>query len=602
MTAPAEPIPAFPARGRAGWALVAASFLIGFVNFPLQVVGWNLDHLPGDVIDNRFNLSVLEHGYRYLSGTVEHFWDVGMFYPARGVTAWSDAHLGTLPLYAALRAGGLSPERAFQGWFLLPFVLNFAAAVWGARRLGLGPAGCAVAAYVFTYGLPLAGQLGHAQLFARFLVPPALALAWAWLRAPRESWRLAATAGCVVYQTYISVYIGYFLVLVLATGGALAVVVSRGRLPWRELVRPGADVWLTRGAAVVAAGAALFPLIDAHRSNGSEVPKEHVLLFAPRPLAWITPPGMAAACPELAQYTRLGSTMEGAQEEQLLPGLLSLGAVALGLPVALVVLVRRGPNAGGPAAAAAVCAGTALVLALLVTKFGDEHDPTWCYEPLLRLPGVAGVRATSRVVLVLLFPAGFVLGALVEAVADAAARRSVWLGSMIAVLAVCAVAADQRLTSAAGPRANDWWWARNSLPLVVERRERVAATIRRHPHPQLVYLFPSAGDALGPGGWQGVQLDAARGAQDVGLPTVNGHSAHAPKDWNYFPDWTPPSTYRELLAWLTVHNHVPPEVLDGLVVIGEPLRDADPRYEAAMRAKYPPLPVADRARDDHRGD
>ena len=176
-TSIASPLPSHP-WGIGGWALVVAAFTIGFVNFPLQVVGTDFDHLPGDTIDNRLNNFVLEHGYRYLAGKADSFWDAPSFYPSRDSTAMSDAHIGLLPLYASFRAAGLSPEHAFQGWFLVPFVLNFAAAAWAVRRLGYGALAASVAAYVFAFGLPVVAQLTHAQLFPRFFVPPAVVFAF----------------------------------------------------------------------------------------------------------------------------------------------------------------------------------------------------------------------------------------------------------------------------------------------------------------------------------------------------------------------------------------------------------------------------------------
>ena len=311
------------------------------------------------------------------------------------------------PLYTALRVCGCSPEGAFQGWFLIPFMLNFAATAWAAHRLGLGAVGCGVAAYVFAYGLPLAGQAAHAQLYPRFLVPLGVAFAWEWFGSPRSTWRLALLAFCVVYQTYISVYTGYFLGLTLAMGGVVAVIASRGRLPWRDLLLPGWRIWAARILIAIVAAAAIEPLIDAHRRNGSELTKDHVRLLAPRPLAWMTPPGMSEFYPDVGRYTKLGSTIMGAGEEQLLPGFLALLGVGVGLPLLAYVLARR--ECRGPLTVLAVCAWTAVLLALLVTKFGKQ-EPRWYYEPLLNLPGTKGIRATSRVVLVLLFPAGFAIG------------------------------------------------------------------------------------------------------------------------------------------------------------------------------------------------
>lgn len=62
--------------GRTEWFVVVAAFAVGFVNFPLQVVGTRFEYLPGDDIDNPLNNFVLEHGYRYLCGHHDSFWSI----------------------------------------------------------------------------------------------------------------------------------------------------------------------------------------------------------------------------------------------------------------------------------------------------------------------------------------------------------------------------------------------------------------------------------------------------------------------------------------------------------------------------------------------
>jgi hypothetical protein len=99
----------------------------------------------------------------------------------------------------------------------------------------------------------------------------------------------------------------------------------------------------------------------------------------------------------------------------------------------------------------------------------------------------------------------------------------------------------------------------------------------------MVYVFPSEGN--GPGAALGLQLEAVRACQDLGLPCINGYSGYVPGLWDYF------TNYRDLMKWLTVSNSVPADRLAGLVVVGEPEPDRDPKYEAAMRAAYPPQPV-----------
>ncbi len=560
-----------PAWGRVGWAVVAAAFALGFYAFPLKVVGPRFDSLPGDPADNRLNNYILEHGYGCLTGRAEAFWDAPMFYPTRLVTVASDAHLGMLPVYAALRAGGLSPEGAFQGYFLIPFVLNFASAVWAVRRLGFGPVAGAVGAYVFTFSLPLAAQLQHAQLFPRFLVPPALVFAWEFLRAPRTG-RLGAVVVCAVGQTYLTPYIGYLLGLLLAVGAAVAAVRFRRELPWNELLRPGPRGWAKRAGVAAVALLALAPLLARHVGGVPPPPVDTFRASAPRPGSWITPPVIAATVPELADETGLGTWQAG--EQQLLPGLLTLAAVGGGLAVA----VRPGPF-GGRGATVAVAACSIAVVVVLLTRYGE----LWVYQPLTRLPGAGGIRAVGRVVLVLLFPAGVVLGAGADAVARAAVRIGRIGPPGAGLLALAAVAADQWLIPTAGPHAHTWAPLRYSKAIATARQARIVEAIRQHPGPTLLYAFPSYGEGS-QGGALGAQFEAMRASQDAGIPCVNGWSGYLPGGWGFFPG------YRALFAWLAATG-VPPERIAGLVVVGVPVPDADPQYEAAMRAAFPPRAV-----------
>jgi hypothetical protein len=547
--------------------VAAVAFAVGFAAFPLRVVGARGDHLPGDPADNRLNNFVLEHGHRYLRGRVDSFWDAPMFYPARRATAWSDAHLGMLPVYSALRVAGLSPEGAFQGQFLIAFVLNFASAAWALRRLGFGPAGAAAGAYVFTFGLPLVAQLTHVQLYPRFLVPVAAAFAWEFLCRPR-TWRLGAVAAAAVGQAYLTIYIAYFLALLLGTGLAVAAVRYRRQLPWGELVRCGRGVWVRRVAVVAAAGVALLPLVAAHGGTGG--PPAHLARsLAPEPGWWVTPPRLSAFA-ELA-----GSERPIVGEHQLFPGFIPLIAVGLGLAA-----VVRSERVGGPVSAAAVAAWSALLLAVVVTPLGG----VWLYEPVNHLRGVGGIRAVGRVVLVLLFPAAVAVAWFADMLIRAARRGGRLPAALAAAFAVGAVAADQWLTPTDGARAAHWHPARYRVETALARQERIAQAIRRHPNPTLVYAFPSAG-AGSQGGALGVQFEAMRASQDAGLPCVNGWSGYLPPAWDFFAD------YRSLLEWLA-RNDIPAEVLAGLVVVGEPVPDRDPRYDASMRARFPPQPMA----------
>jgi hypothetical protein len=564
-----------PRWGAGAWGLLLAVFAVGFVNFPLRVIGTGGEYLPGDAIDNRLNNFVLEHGYRCLaSGGIVSFWHAPMFYPAPGATGWSDTHLGMLPVYALFRAVGFSPESAFLGYFLVPFILNFAATAWAVRRLGFGPVGAAAGAYIFAFGLALVAQVTHVQLFPRFLVPPAVVFAWEFLREPR-SWRLAAVAACFAGQFYLTAYIAYFLALLLATGGAIAVIRFRRELPWKELLRPGRRVWMSRTKILVLAAVAVLPLGVFHALTAGKLPIEVLRSFAPRPGSWLTPADPTAALPELGEATGLAERTYGG-EHQLCPGLVPLTAVAIGL----FAIVRPG-RFGERRSVVAVVAWSALLLGLLVTRFGE----VWPYELAMKLPGTTGIRAIGRIVLVLLFPAAIATAALAESLVRGASRVGRVPAALVAVTILAVIVGEQWLTSTEGVRKSDWEPRRYSRDLTLARQARLTDAIRQHPAPRLVYVFPSA---AGPGALDRVvlQLEAMRAAQDLGLPTVNGYSGY------FAPGWFEFRGYRDLFVWLKDKHQTSPEVLAGLVVIGEPEPDADPQYEAAMRAAYPPRAVA----------
>jgi hypothetical protein len=260
---------------------------------------------------------------------------------------------------------------------------------------------------------------------------------------------------------------------------------------------------------------------------------------------------------------------------KLVPGLLTLGALAVGLGA----VIRPGPLAG-TWAAVTLAAWTTVVVALGVTQFGD----VWPYAPLAHVPGIGGIREIARVVLVLLFPAGVVLAGCVDALCGAAGRAGKGPAVLVGVLALALVVADHWLAAPEGARAQEWAQTRYPLEHILTRQKLISDAIRRHPAPTLVYVFPSVADQKRLNVLV-VQLEAMRAAQDLGLPTVNGWSGYIPHEWAYF------TGYRSLMEWLTVQHHLPEGVLAGLVVVGEPAPDADPQYEAAMRARFPPQPV-----------
>ena len=180
---------------------------------------------PGDLIDGRFNLYVLEHIYRWLTGQESSLVSPAIFYPFRDVLFFSDAHAGSALVYAAFRALGLSEYHAYNSWFLVGYVSTFVAAYYAIARFGGDALTAALGAAIFAFSLPSVAQFGHSQLVYRCGAPMALLQLWLGVRdGSARSFVLAFIWLC--FQFLLSIYLGMFLFLVMA---AFAVAGAGGR-------------------------------------------------------------------------------------------------------------------------------------------------------------------------------------------------------------------------------------------------------------------------------------------------------------------------------------------------------------------------------------
>jgi hypothetical protein len=538
---------------------------IGLFEVPLTFTGIDFRFIPGDLIDSRFNNYVLEHGYRWLTRRPHgSFWSPPFCYPARNMAAGSDAHVGTLPLYAAFRVAGAEPERAFQLWGLALFVLTFFAAYLSARWLGLSRPAAGIAAFVFAFGPPVIGQMNHAQLYPRFFIPPAFAAGWYALGRP--SWRLfGATAICVAGQFYCGIYLGLFLVGLLATFLTAAAIIGRRRVPWRAVLAPAWGEAIARVAAITVPVVGLAWLgVPYLRAAGELDPLEReVIRIAPDLRAWLRPPDVSATWAWLRPLAGRNDWYEA--EKLLFPGAASVAGLGTGL-LALGLSMRRGSETRTLAAAAAVA--VAIVPILFV-----EIDGRSLYREALQFPGVEKLRATGRVAVVLLAPLGLLAGL----AADALCRR---LPRRPAVLALGLLLALPAVDAISFPSA-DAVWLKRRFPLAEgeSRRTVWAAAIRAHPQATLVYVFQ---DPTAPAldRWAR-DVDVMWGALDVGVPTANGYTGYWPRGWYEFDD------YCGLFHWVRTRGTLTPELLAGACLFGRPPGADDRVQERELRAQCP---------------
>ena len=145
------------------------------------------------------------------------FFDANMFHPRRGTLAYTDHHLGLVPLVWPVRLLGAGPVLAHNVAWLATFPLTGLALFWLVRHL-TGHAGAAtVAAVIYGFSHFRFGQLAHIQMLSHQWLP----LMLLGLHRAAESggrWRdVALAAGAFALQALCTGYYAFFA----AIAGAL---------------------------------------------------------------------------------------------------------------------------------------------------------------------------------------------------------------------------------------------------------------------------------------------------------------------------------------------------------------------------------------------
>lgn len=552
--------------------LVLLPFIIllwGLYTVPLRSTGPRFTHIPGDMGDARFNNFVLEHGYRYVRGQEPAFWNAPVFYPELNTIAFSDSHIGNLPVYSAFRFIGLDRESAFQAWIVVCFLLNFLLCFYVLRKLGFGWIASSGGAYVFTFGLPVIAQLSHLQLMPRFFVPLVFFRLWSYLEKP-DSRHLLYAGIFLAIQFYISIYTGWFLVLSgsvfyiagrIVTGRAAEIPAGRGALRWA-------------GACALAA-VLLIPLILPYVGVAGEKGARswwEIWILMPRSSSLLFPAGGTL----LWRGLESGKSFYHATEHRIFPGAVSYAGLAAAI---LVFLFKKKKSRGDRLAFIAALSVVFVIVAVSRMSVRGVN----IYRALTLLPGVGALRAVTRIMLVLLFPFAILVSFLFKQAGFVKQRA---LRAALAPLLLIAVLADHSLH----PPVPDFSRPRNSYSKhrARARSESVKKDIFALAETPKVFAYMPA-DARSPF-WE-VHLDAMLAAQDAGIPTISGYSGVFPAYYDIsmnFADlwaldrWIAHSN-RKWEGRERVYPQLPgDDLFEGLVIIGGPRGErSDPGFMEA---------------------
>jgi hypothetical protein len=369
--------------------LVVIMFLVGTSLY------FKVDQIPGELGDNRFNMYVLEHGYRWLVRLDRSFWSAPFFYPAPNVITYSDNHLGSFLFYSVFRLLGASTETAFQLWAITIFFFNYFVTWFVLRKQQCHPLAAAAAAYIFTFGLSMAAQIGHIQLAPRFMVSVAFWMASRFLDTGSPRYLRLLLAACA-YQIYLGIYTGYFLVLSLIPF-CVALFLIRGQWTavYSFIERSGRGPVLRRGVAYALSCSAcvlvLLPLAIPYYQTQQLLGRrswEEIVLMLPRWRSYFYGPD-SIIWGTISQ--RMGVNLPMANEHKLFPGVLPYLAIIAFLSFCWRKKFDQAQLQVGWAMI------SVLVVLVVVTSY-VFRDVVYYYVWEF-LPGAGGRRAVSRITL-----------------------------------------------------------------------------------------------------------------------------------------------------------------------------------------------------------
>lgn len=512
------------------WTVPVALLLWGLWSFPLALFGPERDRLPGDLGDARFNNYLLEHFHRYVTGKEKSYWDAPFMYPEKNVIARSDNLLGTAPIYSFFRSIGYNRETAFQWWILALFALNYLGCFIALRMWSGSTVLAACGAYVFAFGIHFIGQLEHAQVFARFMVPMAAYCFGRWLDLRTMRWAALAAASVIV-QLYCGVYLGFMLIYLLGCLGVAHLVIHRRS--WFPLSIPRRSAIAAHAVVLAVSLLLLLPLAIPYLRMAAEVgPRtmDQVQATIPRPVSYFFTHPAAISWRDLSLHGQFAFP-EWWSHFHFMGALPWLAIIALP-----IVLLSRGVDAGRKRMIAWLA--LALLLAILFCLNIGERS---LYALVQVLPGFSAMRAIDRIINVqaLLFAALLVL----------VARCVPWKGVPAAFGAIALavlVVVDNRVDVHELKRIDKY--ASREAVRDVERQiigqyDSTATAIAYMP-----VLFTDDSASLHERTID-LQVTVMLAAQYAGLPVVNGYSGSYPDGYmDFFDRMDGPS----LAAWCAV--------------------------------------------------
>jgi len=489
------------------WLVPLTLFAVAFVAGPLcQFHG--LSGMPGDLADSRLNNYFLENIFQFFKGNSPSLIHLTFFYPFPYALGFSDNLFGASPVYLLPRLLTGQSDTALQLWFLFGYAANFAAAYWALRRLSCSVISASVGALIFTFALPISGQSQHIQLQYRFGVP--LAATFLILFLEQKNWsHLIYAMGWMVWQIYCTIYIGFFLLLLLAvitliyllkhfrdvpTLFRIEFLGSWKALPQRKRLQLLLSLMLLAGLTFFI----FYPYLQVTLLYGAKRNWATILNGLPRPQSYL-----------IADHSWLWSSCSAAitgvpnrrQEHCLFIGLVPCLLAVAGL--------RLGYKQNKRLAYSLLATALAVLFLISLNIHGYS-----LWKLIAEWPLASAIRAGSRIILVLLFPVAFLAAVAVDRILESRHKHS----KVFLTLILSGLVFEFSMCTAYGSLKSQW---RNQLNA---KENAIPANLSS----DSILFFPQTNskrpyidevDAM----WLGLQHR---------LPTLNGYSGVYPPEYD----------------------------------------------------------------------
>lgn len=501
-------------------------FLFGFWYFSLRILGVDLAYIPGDLGDSRFINYILEHGYQWMSGTVNDFWNAPFMHPYPNVIAISDNMLGTMPIYSFFRSIGFQRETAYQLWWLMICALNYWSAYFVSKKWTKRNEIAVLVAFIFAFSIFNLGQMEYMQMIIRFMVPITIYNAAKLVETGSLKNFLFLLIG-LVYQFYSVIYTGFFLFYFTLGFIILYALITKRYLFFKPLFQKS-KVFYTLGITVTSIF--LLVILFLPYWNISDVTGfklfDEVKWTLPTWKSYLLPSPVSVPWHFLTMS--FYSALDNWWVHISFPGMIPLLTI-IAQPFLWIYwkVKKRTPSK--------------LLLTLSITTFLvflfflRTENGLSLYALIFKLPGMNSMRVLNRFIHVGLF---FALIALAFGILN---RSKKW------VLLLLLLAIIDNSFRASGVR-------RTEKSEIVQRRIQTAGMIKnfiRKDQTSFVILPGENQKVLE------IHLDAMITSQMIGVPTINAYTSSSPVEYGEFFQF---ATEPALENWLNLNNIDPSTV------------------------------------------